>query len=119
MLLTCNIFTISTDALFRKSDRLLANTGMDIIRDKMDEIHWSSRLITIIGARGGGKSTLIRTSITTGAKGDQGKKITHNPHYVAIILLLILLLILSFLVISNLPMTAFVWPNTAYNAIFS
>ena len=108
-------FSISADALFRKSNRLLANTGMDIIRDKMDEIHWSSRLITIIGARGGGKSTLIRTSITTGAKGDQGKKITHNPHYVAIILLLIL----SFLVISNLPMTAFVWPNTAYNAIFS
>lgn len=66
MLLTCNIFTISADALFRKSDRLLANTCMDIIRDKMDEIHWSSRLITIIGARGVGKSTLIRTSITTG-----------------------------------------------------
>ena len=48
------------DALFRKSDRLLANTGMDIIRDKMDEIHWSARLITIIGAKGVGKSTLIR-----------------------------------------------------------
>lgn len=48
------------DALFRKSDRLLANTGMDIIRDKMDEIHWSSQLITIIGAKGVGKSTLIK-----------------------------------------------------------
>ncbi len=48
------------DTLFRKSDRLLANTGMDIIRDKMDEIHWSARLITIIGAKGVGKSTLIR-----------------------------------------------------------
>ncbi|MBQ6096298.1 MAG: ATP-binding protein [Bacteroidales bacterium] len=48
------------DALFRKSDRLLANTGMDIIRDKMDEIHWNSQLITIIGAKGVGKSTLIR-----------------------------------------------------------
>lgn len=48
------------DTLFRKSDRLLANTGMDIIRDKMDEIHWSSQLITIIGAKGVGKSTLIR-----------------------------------------------------------
>ena len=48
------------DTLFRKSDRLLANTGMDIIRDKMDEIHWDSQLITIIGAKGVGKSTLIR-----------------------------------------------------------
>lgn len=48
------------DALFRKSDRLLANTSMDIIRDKMDEIHWSSQLITIIGAKGVGKSTLIK-----------------------------------------------------------
>lgn len=42
------------DALFRKSESLLANTGMDIIRDKMDEIHWSSQLITIIGAKGVG-----------------------------------------------------------------
>lgn len=48
------------DTLFRKSDRLLANTGMDIIRDKMDEIHWGAQLITIIGAKGVGKSTLIR-----------------------------------------------------------
>lgn len=48
------------DTLFRKSDRLLANTGMDIIRDKMEEIHWGSQLITIIGAKGVGKSTLIR-----------------------------------------------------------
>ena len=38
----------------------MANTGMDIIRDKMDEIHWSSQLITIIGAKGVGKSTLIK-----------------------------------------------------------
>ena len=39
---------------------MLANTGMDIIRDKMDEIHWGSQLITIVGAKGVGKSTLIR-----------------------------------------------------------
>lgn len=48
------------DTLFRKSDRLLANTGTDIVREKMDEIHWNSRLITIIGAKGVGKSTLIK-----------------------------------------------------------
>ena len=48
------------DALFRKSDRLLANTSMEIIREKMDEIHWTSQLISIIGAKGVGKSTLIK-----------------------------------------------------------
>ena len=48
------------DALFRKSDRLLANTSMEIIREKMDEIHWNSQLISIIGAKGVGKSTLIK-----------------------------------------------------------
>ena len=48
------------DTLFRKSDRLLANTGMDIVREKMNEIHWNARLITIMGAKGVGKSTLIK-----------------------------------------------------------
>lgn len=48
------------DALFRKSDRLLANTSMEIIREKMGEIHWNTRLISIMGAKGVGKSTLIR-----------------------------------------------------------
>ena len=48
------------DALFRKSDRLLANTSSEIIRDMMDEIHWNSRLVSIIGAKGVGKSTLIK-----------------------------------------------------------
>lgn len=48
------------DALFRKSDRLLANTRTEIIRDKMDEIHWNAQLVTIMGAKGVGKSTLIK-----------------------------------------------------------
>ena len=48
------------DALFRKSDRLLANTSTEIIRDKMDEIHWNARLISIMGPKGVGKSTLIK-----------------------------------------------------------
>jgi len=48
------------DALFRKSDRLLANRSMEIIREKMGEIHWNTRLISIMGAKGVGKSTLIR-----------------------------------------------------------
>ncbi len=33
---------------------------MEIIREKMDEIHWNSQLISIIGAKGVGKSTLIK-----------------------------------------------------------
>ena len=48
------------DTLFRKSDRLLANTCTDIVREKMGEIHWNSQLVTIIGAKGVGKSTLIK-----------------------------------------------------------
>ena len=48
------------DTLFRKSDRLLANISTDIIREKMNEIHWNTQLISIIGAKGVGKSTLIK-----------------------------------------------------------
>ena len=48
------------DALFRKSDRLLANTSTEIIREKMDEVHWNTQLVSIIGAKGVGKSTLIK-----------------------------------------------------------
>ena len=33
--------------LYRKSDRLLANTRTEIIRDKMSEIHWNAQLISI------------------------------------------------------------------------
>ena len=48
------------DALFRKNDRLLANTSMDIIREKMGQIHWNAQLVSIMGAKGVGKSTLIK-----------------------------------------------------------
>ena len=48
------------DSLFRKSDRLLANTQTESIRDKMNEIHWNAHLVTIMGAKGVGKSTLIK-----------------------------------------------------------
>ncbi|MCR4564583.1 MAG: AAA family ATPase [Bacteroidales bacterium] len=51
------------DALFRKHDRLLANTSMEIIREQMDQIHWNSRLVSIVGAKGVGKSTLIKQHI--------------------------------------------------------
>ena len=48
------------DTLFRKSDRLLANISTDIIREKMFEIHWNTQLVSIMGAKGVGKSTLIK-----------------------------------------------------------
>ena len=48
------------DTLFRKHDRLLANTSMDIVRDKISEIHWNAHLVTILGAKGVGKSTPIK-----------------------------------------------------------
>ena len=51
------------DALYRKSDRLLANTSMAIVREKMGEIHWNAQLISIMGPKGVGKSTLIRQYI--------------------------------------------------------
>lgn len=48
------------ETLFRKSDRLLANISTDIIREKMNEIHWNAQLVSIMGAKGVGKSTLIK-----------------------------------------------------------
>lgn len=48
------------DTLFRKHDRLLANVSMDIIREQMGQIHWNAQIISIMGAKGVGKSTLIK-----------------------------------------------------------
>jgi hypothetical protein len=48
------------EALFRKHDRLMASTSMDIIREKMDQIHWNAQIVSIMGAKGVGKSTLIK-----------------------------------------------------------
>ena len=33
---------------------------MNIVRDKMNDIHWNSQLVSIVGAKGVGKSTLIK-----------------------------------------------------------
>ena len=51
------------DTLFRKHDRLLANTSMDIVRDQMNQIHWNAQIISIVGPKGVGKSTLLRQYI--------------------------------------------------------
>lgn len=51
------------DALFRKHDRLLANTSMDVVREQMGQIHWKAQIISIMGPKGVGKSTLLRQYI--------------------------------------------------------
>lgn len=48
------------DSLFRKGERLLTNVSTKIVREKMNEIHWNAQLISIMGAKGVGKSTLIK-----------------------------------------------------------
>ena len=51
------------DALFRKHDRLLANTSMDVVREQMGQIRWNAQIISIMGPKGVGKSTLLRQYI--------------------------------------------------------
>lgn len=51
------------ETLFRRHDVYLANTPMSIVREAEKDIHWQSRLIAIVGARGVGKSTLIKQHI--------------------------------------------------------
>ena len=51
------------ESLFARSDQYIAQTPMDIIRNSMDEIDWSARLIAIQGAKGVGKSTIMRQYI--------------------------------------------------------
>ena len=60
------------DTLFRKHDRLIAITSTEIVREMMQKIHWDSRLISIIGSKGVGKSTLIKQYIKMNyAQGDR------------------------------------------------
>ena len=48
------------DILFAKHDRLIANTSLDMVRAMIERIHWNSKLISIQGAKGVGKSTLLK-----------------------------------------------------------
>lgn len=51
------------DTLFAKHDRLIANTSLDIVREMMNRVHWDARLLSIQGAKGVGKSTLLKQYI--------------------------------------------------------
>ncbi len=48
------------NSLFATHDRIINSTPTDIVRDTMNRINWKSRLLCIQGAKGVGKSTLIR-----------------------------------------------------------
>lgn len=57
------------DSLFQKHDRLIANTSTEIVREMMHTIHWNSRLLCIQGAKGVGKSTLLKQFVKLNYKG--------------------------------------------------
>ena len=48
------------ETLFVKHDRLIAKTSLDIVREMMNRVHWDARLLSIQGAKGVGKSTLLK-----------------------------------------------------------
>ena len=51
------------ETLFAKHDKYLLRTPMKIIRSMMQRINWDSRLISIKGPKGVGKSTLMKQQI--------------------------------------------------------
>lgn len=48
------------EALFVKHDRLIANTSTEIVREMMNRVNWNAQLLSIQGAKGVGKSTLLK-----------------------------------------------------------
>lgn len=48
------------ETLFAKHVRLIANTSLSIVRELMNRVHWDARLLSIQGAKGVGKSTLLK-----------------------------------------------------------
>lgn len=51
------------DTLFEKQDAMLRATSMEIVRSFMYEVNWKAPMLCIRGARGVGKSTLLRQYI--------------------------------------------------------
>ena len=47
------------ETLFNQCRRLVRNTSLDYVRPLIHQIHWDQRLISIRGARGVGKTTLL------------------------------------------------------------
>lgn len=51
--------TLVMETLINRNKRLIAHTNTDVVRSIMNDINWNSRLISIRGARGTGKTTLM------------------------------------------------------------
>ena len=51
------------ESLFKRHDAYLSTVPMEYIRDYMQRVNWSSRLIVIRGPKGVGKSTLMQQYI--------------------------------------------------------
>ena len=49
--------------LFKTSDRLVDDVSLDFKRYLMPEIDWNNRLICIKGARGAGKTTILKAFV--------------------------------------------------------
>lgn len=50
---------IKMETLFNQSRRLLRMTSLDYVRSIIQQVHWNQRLVSIRGARGVGKTTLL------------------------------------------------------------
>lgn len=48
------------ETLFERHDQYMKTTPISIVREAIGDIHWGARLVAIAGARGVGKSTLMR-----------------------------------------------------------
>ena len=51
------------ETLFRKHQMYISQVKMDIVREIINDINWSSQLVAIKGSRGVGKTTLVRQYI--------------------------------------------------------
>lgn len=58
------------ETLFNQSRRLLRMTSLNYVRSIIQQVHWNQRLVSIRGARGVGKTTLLLQYIkqTDGAR---------------------------------------------------
>ncbi len=69
------------DTLIRASRYLIDNVNTDFIRYIHDEISWNSRLVSILGSRGVGKTTLLLQHIKLYEKADEVLFVTADDFY--------------------------------------
>ena len=67
--------------LFATSRELVSRVDTSYVRDKHQEIDWSSRLIAILGSRGTGKTTMLLQHIRLFANTPQTLYVTADDFY--------------------------------------